>query len=661
MTQEIRRFEDYATARTRIAETLEAVAKAYSQLDAAPRAEQLRKLRTALESDTFKVLIIGEFKRGKSTLINAMLGQKVLPAKVAPCTAVITRVRYGERRRAMLHHRDGSPPLPLDLEKSPESLKEHLTIAAGGGEDGATSNGIRSNPYIAAEVFFPIELCRQNVEVVDSPGLNEHRTRTEVTREFLCEADALVLVLSCEMFLSQSERQFIDSDLKDRDLRDVFFLCNRFDAIRDSPADRKDIEDLVKQHIEPRTKGRARVFFLAAHDALNGRTGGNPDLLRRSNLPPFEAALEEFLATERGRVKLRTPVRICENAISEALMQLLPQREELIKVPLEELKGKLEAERPRLDEAEKQRERMLRTVERRSTSMIREAEGSLRTLIAEIETGLRRQAELIEVSKWEAIRSGAGMARKISGVLEDWLAEECRRWESNTLRPIIEQQWKSLIEDMDEQAEEFLANLESIKTVFKLDTSGKPLQGQANASALSRMFGAGVGLILGGPASALEGASFGVGTMAKGLALNVATVVGLTMLSNFIGLAVPLIFPAILALSVFRTFSGAQRAIDAAKKSIVDQISAELRTAYPKMEADLSRQVGEVTTPFASKIDDRMTAMVDEIRGQVQAVIRDREQQQQTAGQQLAEIAGIRNDLFASQQVLQSVVAGMEI
>ena len=73
--------------------------------------ETLQRLEQRVSNDSFKVLIIGEFKRGKSTFINAMLGQDILPAYSTPCTAIINEVKWGQSPQALLHylkHEDGS-------------------------------------------------------------------------------------------------------------------------------------------------------------------------------------------------------------------------------------------------------------------------------------------------------------------------------------------------------------------------------------------------------------------------------------------------------------------------------------------------------------------------------------------------------------------------
>jgi ribosome biogenesis GTPase A len=80
--------------------------------------QTLNQLAERVQAENFKVLVLGEFKRGKSTFINAMLSEEVLPAKAPPCTAIINEVKWGTARRAVLHHiksADGSVKPPVEI------------------------------------------------------------------------------------------------------------------------------------------------------------------------------------------------------------------------------------------------------------------------------------------------------------------------------------------------------------------------------------------------------------------------------------------------------------------------------------------------------------------------------------------------------------------
>ena len=78
--------------------------------DLGPLAERARRRSAELAQNKFTVMVVGEFKRGKSTLLNAMLGAAVLPAKTTPCTAIVTYIRHGERPEVEVHFNDGRPP-----------------------------------------------------------------------------------------------------------------------------------------------------------------------------------------------------------------------------------------------------------------------------------------------------------------------------------------------------------------------------------------------------------------------------------------------------------------------------------------------------------------------------------------------------------------------
>ena len=95
-------------------------------LNGAVALANLKKTGERVDSDAFRVMVVGEFKRGKSTLINAMLGH-VLPAYARPATAVLTELRWSEQPSAVLHPADGGPPVEVEI----EDLTKHITIPKG--------------------------------------------------------------------------------------------------------------------------------------------------------------------------------------------------------------------------------------------------------------------------------------------------------------------------------------------------------------------------------------------------------------------------------------------------------------------------------------------------------------------------------------------------
>ena len=91
---------------------------------------------------------------------------------------------------------------------------------------------LMESPYDKLELFWPLELLKNNVEIIDSPGLNEHATRTKVTMEYLTKADAILFVLAADKLCARDEMEFIEKNMRKHGFDSVCFVVNRFDALR---------------------------------------------------------------------------------------------------------------------------------------------------------------------------------------------------------------------------------------------------------------------------------------------------------------------------------------------------------------------------------------------------------------------------------------------
>ena len=158
--------------------------------------EQLVALLDRLEAARLRVLVAGEAKRGKSTLVNALLGRAVLPSGVTPLTAVTTTVRYGDDERAEVRFLDGHD------EKHPLTALADLVTERG---NPGNRRGIADvTAYLAAPVL------AGGVELVDTPGTGSvFEWGTETAREALRSMDAAVFVLTADPPVSASERDLL--------------------------------------------------------------------------------------------------------------------------------------------------------------------------------------------------------------------------------------------------------------------------------------------------------------------------------------------------------------------------------------------------------------------------------------------------------------------
>lgn len=155
--------------------------------------EQIAALRDRLDASRLRVLVAGEAKRGKSTLINALLGRAVLPAGVTPLTAVSTTVRYGDDPRAEVRFTDGHE------EKQPLTALPELVTERG--------NPGNRRHVAAVTVYLDAPLLASGVELVDTPGTGSvFAWDTAAAHEALETMDAAVFVLAADPPVSAAER-----------------------------------------------------------------------------------------------------------------------------------------------------------------------------------------------------------------------------------------------------------------------------------------------------------------------------------------------------------------------------------------------------------------------------------------------------------------------
>jgi hypothetical protein len=338
-------------------------------------AAKLRNRAVKLREGRFTLLILGEFKRGKSTLLNAMLGRDLLPRKAAPCTAILTSLRYGPAPAVRVLFTDGRVE-----HLTPEQFTDKYELKVEdvvGGEDGEATYyqamaQDRFKDIDMAEVDYPLELCRHGVELVDSPGLAEHAARERRTLEYLKHADAVIMVLDAVNFLNQRELAFIHGlnpgGEQGEGLRsNLFFLINRWNTLAEGLLDPNDPEEaqrvfgeqgqLIELRLKPLCNVRGvdrsarRIFKINALGALRERAKGAPSAaaLEKTQVPAFERSLARFLAEDRLKAR-QVMDRILLRDATTAVADHRRFHEQNFDKSLNELKDKYTALQPKLGE-----------------------------------------------------------------------------------------------------------------------------------------------------------------------------------------------------------------------------------------------------------------------------------------------------------------------
>ncbi|MFN3398115.1 MAG: dynamin family protein, partial [Sulfurimicrobium sp.] len=226
---------------------------------------ELRALQARVQSSVFRLVVVGEFKRGKSSVLNALIGADILPVGVVPLTAIATLLEYGAEPAVRVVFLDGSErQVPL------ETLWDFVTEKG----NPANEKGV-SEVHIA----WPSAWLKSGVRLVDTPGIGSiYRHNTDVTYRFLPKADAVLFLLSVDQPVGQAEQDFL------KEVREyagqIFFLLNKTDLL--SEADLAESVAFTSRVLAEIMGGAVPVFPVSARLALEGRKSGAKGLLEKS-------------------------------------------------------------------------------------------------------------------------------------------------------------------------------------------------------------------------------------------------------------------------------------------------------------------------------------------------------------------------------------------
>ena len=252
--------------------------------------KRARDLLSRLAADTFQLAVAGQFSRGKTTLMNALLGGPYLPMGALPMTSVITTVRYGSRPKAIVRRRGSG-------------LAAEVPLAQVAGYIAQASATRAEQQVVSVEVEVPAEILRLGFEFIDTPGVGSAiEVNTETTRRFLPQADAVIFVTGFDSPLTQAEAGFLADAA--RHAGKLFLVLNKRDLVSGQDADAA-LEFVRHRLREDMSMVRPRIFTLSALEALEAVVAGDDGRLVGSGLPDLHAELREFLTASKTRLFLR--------------------------------------------------------------------------------------------------------------------------------------------------------------------------------------------------------------------------------------------------------------------------------------------------------------------------------------------------------------------
>lgn len=266
--------------------------------------EELERIKTK----KYNVAVVGEFRRGKSSLINALLGLPVLPADATPTTATVNRITYGAEPSVTIYYKDGSQKRLESLEELPDYVTK---LSA---EREAVAKTVRE-----AVVEYPIVICQNHVDIIDTPGLSDDEEMTRVTIGLLKNIDAAIVAVSALAPFAESEKKFVAQLVANPGVTHILFVVTFIDQIDPEEYERvfEQIKNRIRQmalaQVKEQYGGEAwilekasrilenpSVFGVSSRKALKAFVGNDRRMLEESRFPQFKQALYAILTARQS-------------------------------------------------------------------------------------------------------------------------------------------------------------------------------------------------------------------------------------------------------------------------------------------------------------------------------------------------------------------------
>ena len=297
--------------------------------------KDIDNLNAKLENMHFQVAVVGEFKRGKTSFINALLKKTVLPADVLPATATINRITYGNEPASYIYWNNGQSVTQIEIDQ----LSEYITKLT-------DNSAIQAQNIKEAVVRYPCRFCENNVDIIDTPGMNDDDDMNNITIRQLSDIDLAIVTLDPNAPVSNTEAHFIAQLVESDQICQIVFVVSKMDTLFYENRERllKVIKERLKKLVKaalleendeksPIIKKYSELFSepiifpVSSIKALHAYEMGDQEELISSGFQRLNDELLPLIICTQHKAAIVTPLNSIIH-ISEGFMKLLHAWEE---------------------------------------------------------------------------------------------------------------------------------------------------------------------------------------------------------------------------------------------------------------------------------------------------------------------------------------------
>jgi len=362
-----------------------------------------QSIQSSLNKTTFDIVFVGEFTAGKSSLINAILQQEILPTNLEPTTARITHIAYAENACIKLEFKDGSN---RELAFDPTFLKGLIA------DNKAEISNINS-----IYIYLNNPILKNGIKIIDTPGTNDtDEQRVSITYRLIPEADAVVYVTIYPV--TSTNLEVFNEYIIGNQIQNVFIVLNKIDLLgRNLELAMTDLENHFSKILgeEP-----FNLYAVSAADYTEGLVDNNIELIENSNCKPFIEDLERFIVGSDKIINLQKQYSAIIDKMKTEAIDLIAFKINALNIPTSEFEDRISILRNDFDEIEKQGIILKQQVESEIDKLVIKIEESLSSLFSEI---IESTNELIKDERTEIKSFLKEIEFRIKLIYDKWRAK----------------------------------------------------------------------------------------------------------------------------------------------------------------------------------------------------------------------------------------------
>lgn len=569
--------------------------------------EKLTELQQDIKNDFFVVVVLGEFKRGKSTFINALIGNDLLPTDVLPETATINALIYNEKPELEIIMQDGS----VECGQVERSFLERFS---------AKNQTDECSKIKYLKIGYPFKLLNNNVVIVDTPGVSDlNEQRCDVTYNFIPKANAVLFLLDANSPLKKSEIDFIEEKLLAQGIDNIIFLVNKYDNI-DDEEDEDFWENLqvhmLKAFSESEHPLKAlNMYPLSAKMALRGVLEQKQNFIDASGIMEIKTTLQKTVS--EGRVE------------EEKLARYKARMQTVLLGLGSELENK-------------------RALKSADLEKLREAQAGLQELFDEQLENKQKLAGFVEEEKKNIIAMTDKSLRFFYKRLEERIIDDVQFYKGLDFNDYVEQRVSKAIQrELENWLMSYAPNIDVLLRTVEQEIARGISYRFNQKIALNANFGnkPGVG---------------GYGVNVTALDVSNATVKAGALTAGGAGLLMLIGGPVLMPFISMAAFPFLQRRfledqLATAKEHVIPSIQEQLSDCVFRMQQELHKYIDEKSTTIIKNSEYAYDTVLEDLRSRIDAEIDEKKHLSNDLGGEIAKLSAEINSINKTLQALQEV------